>query len=159
MRSATSRPKRRSGGRSPSSRAEKLPESEADLFRLLSGHAHDAVAVIEAVHATPFNGSIACFQLGRSYGFLRGCLVALGIPFVEVSPMKWQRALDCLTPAGPPVKTLTTQQQAARKRDHKNAIKARAQQLYPHLDVTLATADALMLALYCARQDWRGIGR
>jgi hypothetical protein len=40
------------------------------------------------------------FTFGRSYGFLRGCLVSLKIPFDEVTPVIWQRSL-----AIPPRKT------------------------------------------------------
>ncbi len=119
--------------------AEKMPETEADILRLLAAHARDAVAVIERVHAFPKAGVVPSFNLGRSYGFLRGCLFGLGIPFVEVTPVKWQTALGCLT------------------KGNKNVSKARAQQLYPHLQISHATADALLLATYCARHDWRGV--
>ena len=119
--------------------AEKLPELEADVFRLLSGLAPDSVACIERVAAHPKHGSIAGFKLGRSYGFLRGCLTALGIPFIEVAPGKWQRALECLSGGD------------------KAVTRARAQQLFPGLRCTHAISDALLLAVYCSRQDWRGV--
>ena len=119
--------------------AEKMPELEADVFRLLSGLARDSVACIERVAAHPKHGSIAGFKLGRSYGFLRGCLTALGIPFIEVAPGKWQRALECLSGGD------------------KAVTRARAQQLFPGLRCTHAISDALLLAVYCSRQDWRGV--
>lgn len=119
--------------------AEKMPDTERETFELLAAHGENAVAVIERVASSPQMGVTSAFTFGRGYGFLRGCLHALGIPFVEVSPMKWQKVLECRT------------------HGDKNVSKARAQQLYPHLKITHATADALLLATYCARQDWRGV--
>ena len=98
-----------------------------------------SVAVVEAVHAMPKNGSVSGFKLGRSYGFLRGCLTALGIPFIEVNAGKWQKALECLSGGD------------------KAVTRAKAQQLFPQLRCTNAISDALLLALYCSRQDWRGV--
>jgi len=36
-------------------------------------------------------GAYALFRLGEKYGFIRGLLVALVIPFQEVAPRKWQK--------------------------------------------------------------------
>jgi hypothetical protein len=140
-------------------KAERMPEAEADVVRLLAAHAQEAVAVIERVASSPQMGVTSAFTFGRTYGFLRGCLVTLGIPFMEVAPLKWQRALECLSPAKPSGVVLSAAQKSERQREHKNQTKARAQQLFPHLQVTHAIGDALLLATYCARQDWRGIGR
>ena len=38
------------------------------------------------------------------------------------------------------------------KTEWKNRLKGMAQQLYPDLKVTLATADALLIATYCKRK-------
>lgn len=119
--------------------AERIPQTEREVFELLAAHAADAVAVIERVHSSPQMGVVSAFTFGRGYGFLRGCLVALGVPFVEVAPATWQKAMACLS------------------HGDKKITKSRAAQLCPHLKVTHATADALLLALYCARQDWRGV--
>jgi crossover junction endodeoxyribonuclease RuvC len=91
------------------------------------------VAVIEKVHSSPQMGVTSAFTFGRGYGFLRGVLSASGIPFVEVTPQKWQKAMECMSGGD------------------KNVTKARAQQLYPGEKVTHATADALLLATYCRR--------
>ena len=114
--------------------AWKMPETEQDLndlFKYLATQV--SFALIEAVHANPMNGSIALFKLGRSYGFLRGMLIAHRIPFEEVSPQKWQKALGCLT------------------HGDKNISKAKAQQLFPALKITHKTADALLIAEYARR--------
>ena len=78
-------------------------------------------------------GVASSFKFGRNYGFLRGCLIGLGIPFEEVSPGVWQRALGCLS------------------KGDKNVTKAKAQQLFPHLKITHAVADALLIAEYARR--------
>lgn len=95
--------------------------------------ASQAVAVIELVHSSPQMGVKSAFSFGRSYGFLRGVLSALAIPYVEVRPQAWQKAMGCLSGGD------------------KNKTKALAQQLYPGEKVTHAVADALLLATYCRR--------
>lgn len=89
--------------------------------------------VIERVASTPQMGVCSAFTFGRSYGFLRGILIGLEVPFEEVSPQKWQKEIGCLT------------------KGDKNISKAKAQQLFPGLKLTHATADALLLAEYARR--------
>jgi crossover junction endodeoxyribonuclease RuvC len=117
---------------------EKMPDTERDLWEIIDGD-EDAIpiafAAIEAVHSMPKQGVASSFKFGRSYGFLRGCLIASGIPFEEVTPQRWQKELGCLS------------------KGDKNVTKARAQQLFPKLKITHATADALLLAEY-ARRLW-----
>lgn len=82
------------------------------------------------------------FHFGQGYGFLRGCLTVLKtegrLEWVDVTPGVWQRSLG-ITPRG----------KSESKTDHKNRLKERAQHLFPELKVTLATADALLLAIWC----------
>jgi hypothetical protein len=114
----------------------KNSETEADLHQFLdemSGAACAKFAYIERVHSMPKQGVASSFKFGQSYGFLRGLLIACGIPFEEVSPVKWQTAMGC------------------RSGGDKNVTKARAQQLFPDVKVTHANADALLLAEYCRR--------
>jgi len=90
---------------------------------------------IEKVHAMPQSGRASMFKFGHNYGFLRGVLTALYIPFTEVSPLKWQTFLGCRTGGD------------------KNVTKRRAQQLYPSLKITHAIADALLIATYGFKQE------
>jgi len=98
------------------------------------------VAMIEQVHSMPKQGVSSSFTFGKSYGFLRGILVAHKIPFANVTPQKWQKALSCRTGGD------------------KNVSKAKAQQLYPVLAnyITHATADALLLATYAEKYGLDG---
>ena len=79
-------------------------------------------------------GSVASFKVGQSYGFLRGCLIAIGIPFEEVTPQKWQQVMGCRT------------------KGDKNISKARAQQLWPTEKVIHQTADGMLIAEFCRRR-------
>lgn len=115
--------------------AWKMGETEADTADLLRTHAPAIrMARIEKVHSMPKQGVSSSFKFGQSYGFLRGLLIALQIPFEDVPPQVWQRRMACLT------------------KGDKNVSKAKAQQLFPALRITHATADALLLAEDCRRE-------
>ncbi len=121
--------------------AVKMPATERDIWETIRAmkSADDPFAYIEKVHAFPGQGVSSTFKFGRNYGFLRACLIASGIPFDDVSPVKWQRAMGINPIKDEPI--------TAKKNRHK----AKAQQLFPSLKVTHATADALLIAEYCRR--------
>jgi hypothetical protein len=91
-------------------------------------------AYIELVHSSPQMGVKSAFTFGNGFGHLEMALTAAGIPFERVRPQVWQKALGCLT------------------KGDKNVSKRRAQELFPQLKVTHATADALLIAEYGRRQ-------
>lgn len=101
-------------------------------------------AVLEKVggfvkgNATP--GS-AMFNFGANYGALEMALVAAGIPYEVVTPAVWQKGLG-----------VPGRKKNESKTAWKNRLKARAQALFPGAKVTLATADALLIAEYCRRK-------
>jgi crossover junction endodeoxyribonuclease RuvC len=109
----------------------KMPETERDISDLFLSLLPLDYALIEKVHSMPAQGVSSVFKFGMSYGFLRGMLIAHRIPFGEVQPEKWQKTMNCLT------------------HGDKNISKARAQQLFPLIKITHATADALLIAQYC----------
>jgi len=98
-------------------------------------------AIIEKVHAFPGQGVTSMFTFGQGYGFLRGCLVALAIPFTEVTPQKWMKHFGLKKN-----KEETTT-------EYKRKILQKAQNLFPNSTVTLQTADSLMLAEYLRQTD------
>lgn len=115
----------------------KMPETEKDIVDALSNPDDDSVIVlvmIEAVHSMPGQGVASSFKFGRGYGFLRGVITALEIPLEQVTPQKWQKVMECRT------------------HGDKNISKARAQQMWPKLRITHATADALLIGEYARRQ-------
>lgn len=102
-------------------------------------------AVIEKVggYMPGSKGNIgsAMFKFGVSYGSLKMALTAVGIPFDEVIPNVWQRGIG-----------LSPRKKTETKAAFKNRLKARAQQLFPGVHVTLDTADAILIAEFCRRK-------
>jgi len=119
--------------------AVKMPDTERDTYdaimraKRLSDRPSNVFAYIEDVHAMPKQGVSSTFKFGRGLGLLRGFLIASGIPFERVSPMRWQKYLGCLT------------------KGDKNVTKAKAQELFPDLKITHAIADSLLIAEYGRR--------
>lgn len=122
---------------------EKMPDTLQDLWDLildirdggeprqrLMKSVYGYKAYIEQVASSPQMGVVSSFSFGRGYGNLEMALTAAGIPFERVRPQVWQKELSCLTGGD------------------KNVSKRRAQELFPHLKVTHATADALLIAHY-----------
>lgn len=127
-----------------------MPDTERSIwewFDNYSNYKDYAFAVIEKVHSMPSQSSQSGFTFGMGYGGLRMALIAAGIPFEEVTPQKWQKALGVV-----PIKKTES------KSDFKNRLLAMAQQLYPQLPIwkeprskgkQLAICDALLIARYC----------
>lgn len=118
---------------------EKMPETLADLWELIENiQRHEThgmtFAYLEMVHSSPQMGVKSAFTFGNGFGHLEMALTAAGIPFERVRPQKWQQSMGCMT------------------KGDKNVSKRRAQELYPQLKVTHATADALLIATYGTRQ-------
>lgn len=112
--------------------ALKIPTTEKDVLNVLIGWGR-AFAMLERVRSMPGNGVASTFKFGQHYGMLRMALVAGGVPFDEVTPQRWQKAMGCLSGGD------------------KNVTKRRAQELFPQQRVTHAVADALLIAEYCRR--------
>jgi crossover junction endodeoxyribonuclease RuvC len=98
-------------------------------------------AVIEQVHSMPGQGVASSFKFGENFGNIKGLLYGLGIPYELVTPQKWQKIV-------PGLKTV----KQVGKTAHKRALKEHAQRLYPTIQVTLATADALLIAHWAKEQ-------
>ena len=112
-------------------------ESEAvELLEDFLAHegATEYQAVLERVRAMPGQGVTSMFTFGANYGFWRGALQALRIPFTEHTPQQWQKGLMLGKVKGP---------------DRKRALKQLAAERYPDLKPTLKTADALLMLGQC----------
>jgi hypothetical protein len=127
-------------------RAFPMPKSERDILTLLQDMTEGGVlqtfAMLERVGATPQMGVVSSFTFGKGYGGLLMALAAVEIPFDQVAPVKWQNVMECRTPK---------ERRAELGHKDKNIDKRRAEQLFPMLRVTHATADALLIADYCRR--------
>ncbi len=116
----------------------KMPETERDIWDTV----HDlrkwmdleVIAAIESVHSMPGQGVSSVFTFGRGYGGLRMALIASGIPFIEVTPQRWQKDMHCRTGGD------------------KNVTKRLAQQLFPGVRVTHHNADSLIIAKWLSER-------
>lgn len=121
----------------------KMPETPQDLLDFLEQYKDDSFCTLERVGGMPGNGGSAMFNFGKGYGHLQMALLALHIPTEDVTPNKWEKAYQ-LGSSGKYTKT-----------EWKNRLKAKAQQMFPHLGkkITLATCDALLICEYGRRQN------
>ena len=127
-------------------KAVKMPDTEGDIVILLkdilAASPDGAIVHMEVVggfiRGNPAPGS-TMFNFGRGYGFLLGVFAAWNIPVHSIRPQVWQAGLGVGTKG-----TLNTTQ-------WKNKLKAKAQQYYPSMGVTLSTADALLILDYAVR--------
>jgi Holliday junction resolvasome RuvABC endonuclease subunit len=126
---------------------EKMPDTLQDLWELIQDittngtpkerllkACHGCKAYLEQVHSSPQMGVKSAFTFGNGFGHLEMALTAAGIPFERVRPQVWQKAMGCMT------------------KGDKSVSKRKAQELFPSMKVTHATADALLIASYGAKQ-------
>jgi hypothetical protein len=118
---------------------EKMPDTLRDLWELLRDIAESAGTEVphcylEQVHSSPQMGVKSAFTFGNGFGHLEMALTAAGIPFTRVRPQVWQKELGCMT------------------KGNKNITKQKAQELFPSMKVTHATADSLLIATYGTKQ-------
>lgn len=119
--------------------AGRMPECPRGIYSALTGF-ETCEACMEFVHSSPQMGVASAFTFGKGAGWVEGVFAALGINWTTVLPKKWQTEMGI-----PPRGQKTTV-------EHKNVTKAKAQELFPHLTVTHATADALLIAEYYRRK-------
>lgn len=130
-----------------------MPETERDIFDVLQEFAPRTLrCYLEKVHSMPpnmpGNTSKNSFTFGQNYGFLRGVVISLGIPLIDVSPQKWKRSLGIQLGADVPKKD-----KRKLRKMRKNAAKALAQQSFPTVKITHAVSEALLLAHYGRKQE------
>lgn len=100
--------------------------------------------ILEWVHASPnyrtdhtggeFQmGVKQAFGMGEAFGWIKGTLNALDLPYELVTPKDWQGYMKCLTGGD------------------KNVTKRKAERLFPHAHVVGWSADALLIAEYNRR--------
>ena len=120
-----------------------MPATPGDviaLLRMIKGASDrsgaETVCVLEAVggYVGVRQPGSAMFKFGENSGFMKGVVQTLGIKLVLVRPQTWQKAFGLGTASGCASKTVW-----------KNKLKAEAQRRFPHLTVTLKTADALLI--------------
>lgn len=123
----------------------KMPATERDLFEILQeNRGSHTWAVVEQVggfiKGNPAPGS-AMFNFGKGYGMILMALTALSISYEICTPQRWLKGL-----------AISTRKKTESKTQWKNRLKGAAQRAYPTVTLTLATADALLIATYCQRK-------
>lgn len=91
--------------------------------------------VLEHVHSMPKQGISSAFTFGANFGFWRGLLMALEIPYILVTPQKWQASMF----------------DSQKKGENKQISLNLGQRLYPHIKLGKTDhgkTDAILMALY-----------
>ena len=113
-----------------------------DMYLFLKKYQGDIpYGVLEKVSSSPQQGVKSAFSFGVSFGFVRGLLVCNAVSYEEASPVKWMKAMNCMTGG------------------NKNVTKAAAQRLWPTCKITHANADALLIAEYARRTYYARMGQ
>lgn len=116
----------------------KMPATPKDLLLLLQERTQGmhVAAYLEKVGGMPNQGGSSLFQLRRELRTSNNGLAGVQNTYKLSTPQRWQRALGLQG------------KKSESQKDHKNRIKARAQQLFPEENVTLWNADALLIGYY-----------
>ena len=117
-----------------------MPESLPDMAQLLSGFKlADSHLWIEKVpkFVSKLTPAAAMATLHENYGIVQGLAYAQGYALHRVEPKIWQESLG-----------LGGRKSCATGPEWKRKLKSKAQELYPHLDVTLKNCDALLVLHY-----------
>ena len=128
-----------------------IGEKEDDPNRVCTCSYCPTIAYVEQVHAMPKQGVVSMWTFGEHYGALKAILLCLKIPTVFVRPDAWQKAIGATRPSVP--KGATPSQKEAIKREGKHKIKSIVEARYPHLKISLSTADALGILMYAEKEE------
>lgn len=128
-----------------------MPRTEYDIFNsMLKFNTYSdrekhspPKGLIERVHSMPGQGIASAWKFSGNYHGCRMAMICTGISFDEVNPLQWQASLS-----------IPKRGKTETKVQHKNKLKAKAQQLFPTVKVTLANADALLIAEYARRKGY-----
>jgi len=138
--------------------AYNMPETPKDLCEMLDDAYSESLlsstpikAYVEEVggYLGQAQPASRAFVFGQGYGEIIGILTHAKIRFELVRPQKWQKSLS-LGRSGTP-KGCDEKTRERFKREWKHKLREVAQRLFPHLDVTLAKADALLILEYGRR--------
>lgn len=140
--------------------ASPMPEgmtAQIDAIRAMAAYNPGLTAIIEKVgKPRPGNSSTATASFARHCGHLEAALYSVGVPSEEVAPQTWMKAMGALPK---PAKTEGLDKKSAdaatraQKTARKNAIKETVARRFPHLAVTLKTADALGMLVWAMNRS------
>lgn len=123
-----------------------MPQTEGDVVDMLRRIKASGIDTIILEQVGGFCGvklpGSAMFNFGDGFGLIKGAAMALGFRIETVKPQKWQKHFS-----------LGKARDCASKTEWKNKLKSKAQQLFPNAEVTLKTADALLLWEYGQKME------
>jgi len=130
-----------SNGKTQTWKMPQTPTDTARLLRFLSDEGYTTAYLEEVSGYAGGRGApgSAMFTFGQVYAWIEMGLVMAGFQIIKVRPQKWQKTLGIGTSGG-------------NKPEWKRKLKAKAQELFPGVDVTLVNADALLI-LYTASKS------
>lgn len=119
----------------------KMPETPKDLLELLKSLKTDnCLCILERVGGLPGMGGSPMFNFGKGFGYIEMALIATEITTFDITPQKWQKEFQ-----------IGTTKSKVGSTKWKGLLKAKAQQIFPTIKMTLWAADALLLAEYGRR--------
>ena len=73
-----------------------MPETPQEILSFLTAYQFNSICYLEKVGGLPGMGGSSMFNFGKGKGFghLEMALLCRKIPTVEVTPQKWQKALQ-----------------------------------------------------------------
>ena len=98
----------------------------------------DCFAVLEKVHGMPGMGVTSISVFMKNVGHIEMALLALGIPFKEVTPQTWMKHYGM------------KKEKDEGKPDWKRRLRERLQRIMPAFKVNNNNADAMLIAYYAA---------
>jgi hypothetical protein len=97
---------------------------------------YECVAVLEKVHGMPKMNVVAISAFMKNVGQIEMALIALNIPFTEVTPQAWMKFYSM------------KKEKDESKSDWKRRLREYLQRIMPDFKVTNNNADAMLLAHY-----------
>jgi hypothetical protein len=98
----------------------------------------DCLCILEKVHGMPGMGVTSVSVFMKNVGHIEMALLALEIPFKEVTPQTWMKHYGL------------KKEKDEGKPDWKRRLRERLQRIMPEFKVTNNTADAMLIAYYGA---------
>lgn len=115
--------------------------SEETYIQILREIDAPCIVCLEQVGARPGQGVTSMFHFGENFGWIRGVLQALSIPYQTVTPLKWKREFSVTSDKGSSVK-------ACQKLFPSADLHATSRCTTPHDGI----AEALLMAEYARRK-------
>jgi Holliday junction resolvasome RuvABC endonuclease subunit len=101
----------------------------------------NCLCILEKVHGMPGMSTVAVSTFMKNVGHIEMALIALEIPFKEVTPQSWMKHYNM------------KKEKDESKTDWKRRLRELLQRLMPDFNVKNDTADAMLLAYYAMTND------